>query len=351
MRLVQFLDPDGPGDRPERVGVVVREEVVDLTACSAHPGSVYDLYYVHGGCERGLEATVQQMMSVSPELRTFSLHTLLEGRPDAEGPRLLRPVGPPPEAPHRLRVWLAGVTHADSARLREIEAKQSTGQTVNVYEQKHRECSEGGIPELFPKTDPRDLVGPGEDITKPRDTLRLVPETELVTVYGLDADGQIECLGYTGGNDCTDNGMEAQNPLNLPQAKNWHGGCASLGPVLVTESEFDDTDVPVSCSIIRGGARIAHKEGRTGSNNLNMPDGLLHLERSLFSRLPLMRDTLQVLYWGTPIVFADADLEEGLQEGDVVSLRFGGGIGVLENTVVAMESTDQLRRLEARRKV
>jgi len=231
-----------------------------------------------------------------------------------------------------------------------MEAKQSTGQMVNVYDQKYRECSEGGIPELFPKTDPRDLAGPGEGIARPQDTLRLVPETELVSVYGLDAAGQVECLGYTGGNDYTDNGIEAQNPLNLPQAKNWHGGCASLGPVLVTASEFDDADVQVACTVVRDGARVAHKEGRTGQRNLNMPDGLLHLERSLFSRLPLPLGTLQLFYWGTPIVFAEGDLEEGLLVGDVVSLSFGGGIGELVNTVVAPEAVDQLRGLEARQK-
>ena len=38
--------------------------------------------------------------------------------------------------------------------------------------------------------------------------------------------GQVELLGFTGGNDVTDNGIEAANPLNLPQAKNWSGGCA-----------------------------------------------------------------------------------------------------------------------------
>ena len=63
--------------------------------------------------------------------------------------------------------------------------------------------------------------------------------------------------------------------------------------------------------------------------NLNTPDGLFHLERSLFSRLPLKKGVLQLLYWGTPIVFSDADLEDGLLEGDTVRLTFGGGIGVL----------------------
>ena len=176
-----------------------------------------------------------------------------------------------------------------------------------------------------------------------------MPETELVTVYGLNAAGEIERLGYTGGNDYTDNGIEAENPLNLPQAKNWHGGCASLGPVFVTDAAFDDADVAVSCEVVRNGVRVAFKEGRTGQSNLNTPDGLYHLERSLFGRLPLMPGVLQILYWGTPIVFAEEDLEDGLQEDDTVRLVFGGGIGALENPIGPFPEISQLGWLEANR--
>ncbi|MCE2449601.1 MAG: fumarylacetoacetate hydrolase family protein, partial [Candidatus Latescibacteria bacterium] len=138
-------------------------------------------------------------------------------------------------------MWLAGVTHEVSAKLREIEAQQATGEAINVYDQKYREVSGGGRPELFAKGEPDAVVGHGQPITRPADTQRLVPETELVSVYGLTRQGRLERLGYTGGNDATDNGIEAANPLNLPQAKNWAGGCASLGPVLITADEYDDS--------------------------------------------------------------------------------------------------------------
>jgi fumarylacetoacetate (FAA) hydrolase family protein len=217
---------------------------------------------------------------------------------------------------------------------------------VNVYDQKYREVSSGGRPELFSKGEPDAVVGHGQPITRPADTMRLVPETELVSVYGLNKQGQLERLGYTGGNDATDNGIEASNPLNLPQAKNWAGGCASLGPVLVTADEYDDADVTVSCEILRGGERVAYKEGPTGQNNLNMPDQLLHLERHLFNRIPLEPRMLLAFYWGTPIVFTEADLSDGLQDGDVMRLAFPGGIGVLENPVVPLAETDQLQGLQ-----
>ncbi|SVE20412.1 uncharacterized protein METZ01_LOCUS473266, partial [marine metagenome] len=139
---------------------------------------------------------------------------------------------------------------------------------------------------------------------------------------------------------------EATNPLNLPQAKNWAGGCASMGPSLITASAYDDADVTVSCEILRGGQQVGFKEGRTGQSNLNMPDGLLHMERMLFRRLPLEPRQLQVLYWGTPIVFAEADLADGLQVGDVVRMTFSGGIGTLDNEIEPLPETTQLGLLE-----
>ena len=344
MRLLQFRDP--ASDRPQHLGLVDGEEVLDLTAGDG-PGSVYELYYGGGGDERGFGAALQAAADSAGDGRRLPLAELLAAR-GTDVPHLTKPVSGPAHDPHRLRVWLAGVTHEDSARLREIEAKQSTGSAVNVYEQKYRETASGGRPELFPKGDPDTVVGHGQPLTRPADTERLVPETELVSVYGLNRAGQVERLGYTGGNDATDNGIEATNPLNLPQAKNWAGACASLGPMLVTADEYDDRDVTVSCEILRGGKRVGFKEGPTGQANLNMPDGLLHMERMLFRRIPLEPGQLQVLYWGTPIVFADADLADGLLVGDVVRMVFSGGIGTLENEVVALPETTQLRGLEAR---
>ncbi|MEW6751601.1 MAG: fumarylacetoacetate hydrolase family protein [Candidatus Latescibacterota bacterium] len=341
MRLLQFIDPD---TGLQHLGLVRQDEVIDLSQGPGAPRSLHQVYYALGGNRRGLVPVVEELAAGTRHALRLSLAELLGNR--GAGARLLaKPVSGPEGDPHALRIWLAGVTHADSARLREIEAKQATGGAVNVYEQKYRECAGGGRPELFPKNEPDDVVAHGQPVTRPADTLRLVPETELVTVYGLDAQGQVERLGYTGGNDVTDNGIEAANPLNLPQAKNWAGGCASLGPVLVTADEFDDRVVEVSCEVLRQGRRVAYKEGETGQERLNMPDRLFHMERMLFSRIPLRPGQLQVLYWGTPIVFAESDLAGGLQVGDVMRLGFWGGIGVLENPIAALPEPGQVSRL------
>ena len=345
MKLLQYYDPRDGGSH---VGMVEGGEVVDLSRGGTGPDSIHAIYYGNGGDEIGLEAAVERLAAASGGAGRLKLEDLLRNR-DPGRPCLAKPVSGPPDRPHALRVWLAGVTHEDSARLREIEARQATGEPVNVYDQKYRECAEGGRPELFPKVDPDAVVGHGQPITRPADTRRLVPETELVSIYGVHRDGQIERLGYTGGNDVSDNWMEADNPLNLPQAKNWDGGCASMGPLLVTASEYDDSEVTVSCEIVRAGERVGFKEGKTGQNALNMPAGLFHMERILFARLPLHAGQLLALYWGTPIVFSEADLAGGLMEGDLLRLRFSGGIGVLENPVTVLRETDRLERLALRR--
>ena len=341
MKLLQFFDPE---DGVQHVGLVQGEGVIDLTHTAAAPHSIYDIYYSHGGDDIGLEEAIERIAATAATARRLGLQELLDNR-DTSQPYLVKPLSGPSDNAYALRVWLAGVTHEDSAKLREIESKQATGGAVNVYEQKYRECAEGGRPELFSKGDPDAVVGHGQVLTRPADTQRLVPETELVSVYGLNKEGQVECLGFTGGNDATDNGIEATNPLNLPQAKNWAGGCASIGPLLVTAAECDDGDVTVSCEILRGGQRVGFKEGKTGQRHLNMPDGRFHLERSLFSRIPLQAGELQVFYWGTPIVFADVDLADGLQVGDVVRMKFSGGIGTLENEIVELPQTGQLEKL------
>lgn len=342
MRIAQFADPE---TGRQHVGLVQGEDVLDLTDADGSPTSVHEIYYQGGGDRDGLEAALEAAAKRAAGGRRLPLADLLESRPGSGGPHLVKPVSGPPGQPHGLRIWLAGVTHEDSAKLREIEAKQATGDQVNVYEQKYRETAASGRPELFPKTDPEAVVGHGQAITRPADTERLVPETELVTVYGVNVRGQVERLGYTGGNDATDNGIEATNPLNLPQAKNWDGGCASLGPLLVTEAEYDDGEVEVSCEILRAGQRVGYKAGHTGQRHLNMPDGLYHMEQMLFRRLALRPGELQALYWGTPIVFAEADLADGLQAGDVVRMTFSGGIGTLETPVAALDATDQHKSL------
>ena len=187
MKLLQFIDPqDG-----QHLGLVEGDSVIDLGV-----GGIYEVYYEGGGDEVGLVAAVEKMREQAGDARRLDLDQLLASS-DASLPHLTKPVSGPSDNPHALKVWLAGVTHEVSAKLREIEAQQATGAAVNVYDQKYKEVSSGGRPELFSKGEPDAVRGHGQAVTRPADTVRLVPETELVSVYGLNKQGQLERLGYT----------------------------------------------------------------------------------------------------------------------------------------------------------
>ena len=161
MRLIQYRDADGS----DRVGAVDGDRVIDLTGDDG-PATVHGIYYDCGGVAEGFETALSRLVDKAPGA-SLLLCELLSCREGDGGPYLLKPASGPADDPHTLRIWLAGVTHEDSARLREIEAKQATGDQVNVYEQKYRECAAGGRPELFAKGDPDSVVGHGQTLTRP----------------------------------------------------------------------------------------------------------------------------------------------------------------------------------------
>ena len=127
VKLVQFIEP-GDG---MRLGLVIDDEVLDLTGADQGPRTLHQLYY-DGGDEIGLVAAAQNLQQQAT--RRLSLDALLANR-STRDPYLTKPVSGPPGHPHALRVWLAGVTHEVSAKLREIEAQQATGEAINVYDQ------------------------------------------------------------------------------------------------------------------------------------------------------------------------------------------------------------------------
>ena len=61
----------------------------------------------------------------------------------------------------------------------------------------------------------------------------------------------------------------------------------------------------------------------------------------------MLEPRLLSFFWGTPIVFSEEDMSDGLQVGDVMKLEFSGGIGTLENEVIALPNTNQLDQIES----
>ncbi len=125
--------------------------------------------------------------------------------------RLLAP------ADGRCEIWAAGVTYERSRDARVLESKESADVYDRVYSAER--------PELFFKSVAWRAVGPGGSVSVRADSDIDVPEPELAVVLNRDA----EVVGYTICNDMSSRSIEGENPLYLPQAKIYLGGCA-IGP-------------------------------------------------------------------------------------------------------------------------
>src|SRR5580765_2111680 len=124
--------------------------------------------------------------------------------------RLLSPV-------ERQEVWAVGVTYLRSKKARMEESDFSATAYDRVYD--------AARPEIFFKSLPETVVGPGQSVGIRKDSTWSVPEPELALV--LNSRGEI--AGYTIGNDMSSRDSEGENLLYLPQAKIYEGSCA-LGP-------------------------------------------------------------------------------------------------------------------------
>ena len=139
-------------------------------------------------------------------------------------------------------VWAAGVTYYRSRSARMDESKTAGGGDFydRVYSAER--------PELFFKSTPHRVAGPGENVRIRKDSSWSVPEPELTLL--INHRGQI--IGYTAGNDMSSRDIEGENPLYLPQAKVYDGSCA-LGPCVLIDREPLPTSTPISLEIVRNG--------------------------------------------------------------------------------------------------
>ena len=123
-------------------------------------------------------------------------------------------------------VWASGVTYYSSRMAREAESAAAGG--GNFYTRVYA----AERPEIFFKSTPGRVSGPGENVRIRADSTWDVPEPELT--LAISASGNI--FGYTIGNDMSSRSIEGENPLYLPQAKTFEQ-CASLGPCIVVTPE------------------------------------------------------------------------------------------------------------------
>jgi 2-dehydro-3-deoxy-D-arabinonate dehydratase len=147
--------------------------------------------------------------------------------------QLLAPIG-------RQEVWAAGVTYMRSREARMEESRDSGG--ADFYDKVY----EAERPELFFKSLPHRVAGPGQEVYIRKDSSWNVPEPELALF--INADGQIQ--GYTVANDMSSRSIEGENPLYLPQAKMYERS-AALGPCLFVPESQIDKEALITMSIYR----------------------------------------------------------------------------------------------------
>ena len=209
-------------------------------------------------------------------------------------------------------VWAAGVTYYRSRSARMAEAKNAGGGSFydRVYTAQR--------PELFFKSSPEHVAGPGQRVHIRRDAKWSVPEPELTVL--LDARGRI--VGYTVGNDMSSRDIEGENPLYLPQAKVYDRSCA-LGPCILVGSEPLPKETPIAVEIERGGATVFR--GSTNLAELKRP--IPELAEYLFRENSFPLGVF--LMTGTGVVPPD---EFSLAAGDRIRITIDP-IGTLENDV------------------
>ena len=152
-------------------------------------------------------------------------------------------------------VWAAGVTYFRSRNARMEESKSAGG--GDFYDRVYN----AERPELFFKSTPHRVAGPGGKVAIRSDAKWSVPEPELAVL--ISPKGKV--IGYTIGNDMSSRDIEGENPLYLPQAKVYDRSC-SLGPgIVVTEAPLPSS-TEISLQIHRSSKQVF--AGSTSLSNM-----------------------------------------------------------------------------------
>ena len=208
-------------------------------------------------------------------------------------------------------VWAAGVTYFRSRTARMEEAETAGG---DIFYDKVYEAPR---PELFFKSTAARTRGHLDHVGIRSDSTWDVPEPEFT--LAITSEGKI--FGYTIGNDMSSRSIEGENPLYLPQAKNYTGSCA-LGPCLVI-ADSPSPETTIAISISRAGSEVFSGETTLSQIKRSFEELAGYLFRSNHFKYGAY------LMTGTGIV---PDSSFTLQPDDVISITIEG-IGTLTNTV------------------
>ncbi|MFI7059418.1 fumarylacetoacetate hydrolase family protein [Kribbella sp. NPDC050124] len=215
-----------------------------------------------------------------------------------------------PPLDSRGEVWCAGVTYE---RSRGARMEESTEQSV--YDKVYT----ADRPELFQKAPAWRVVVDGEPVGIRSDSGHDVPEPELAVV----ANSHGEIVGFTVCNDMSSRSIEGVNPLYVPQAKLFAGGCALAAGIRPAWEVADPKDLTIDLVIERAGDEVFVGTTSTAKLVRNLQD----LIDALF--LPNDFPDGVILATGTGIV---PELDFALAEGDVITITIAE-VGTLTNTV------------------
>jgi 2-dehydro-3-deoxy-D-arabinonate dehydratase len=211
-------------------------------------------------------------------------------------------------------VWAAGVTYLRSKEARMEESEFSASAYDRVYDAVR--------PEIFFKSLPDKVVGPGDAVGIRRDARWNVPEPELALVISSSA----RIVGFTIGNDMSSRDIEGENLLYLPQAKIYTRSCA-LGPWIVVGVDEDEVrQWSIGLEIERRGMVVFAGETRAGQIKRTFAELVDYLFRS--QQFP----NGVVLLTGAGVVPPDSFT---LEADDRVRITIAG-IGTLENPVAVV---------------
>ena len=284
MALCRFRQGNGP----VRVGLTDNETIRDLTAV-------------------GVESLTSILESDDPAAAVVELESKAQTIVRLDDVQLLSPV-------EEQEVWAAGVTYLRSKAARMEESDFSATAYDRVYDAER--------PEIFFKSLPNKVVGPGGSVGIRRDARWNVPEPELALV--LNSRGRI--VGYTIANDMSSRDIEGENLLYLPQAKMYDRSCA-VGPwIVVRPTEADARSWTIRLRIQRTGEQVFGGETSVG----NIKRTFSELAEYLCRCQQFPRGA--VLLTGTGVV---PDESFTLAAGDIVSIEISG-IGILGNDVVVV---------------
>jgi 2-dehydro-3-deoxy-D-arabinonate dehydratase len=221
--------------------------------------------------------------------------------------RLLAPV-------ERQEVWAAGVTYLRSKTARMDESDFSATAYDKVYAAPR--------PELFFKSLPEKVAGPGDPVGIRADATWSVPEPELALV--INSRGEL--TGFTIGNDMSSRDLEGENLLYLPQAKIYEHSCA-LGPVInVAAGEAEARTWTIRLTITRNGQPVFQGETSVGQIKRSFTELVDYLCRSQHFPHGV------VLLTGTGIVPPD---DFTLRANDEITIGISG-VGTLTNVVASV---------------